>query len=132
MSGSKGSSCGNSLYLARHALLINADLPIRPLDIQAEWLGPGNHPQPPVPRCRGGSPLCLTGARIGGTNFGGKPMDSARGYHELAVHCFKLAGTVDDPATQDPLVQLGDAYTRLAERAEEKVRSSQAHDHQAA
>ena len=106
MSGSKGSSCGNSLYLARHALLINADLPIRPLDIQAEWLGPGNHPQPPVPRCRG--------------------------YHELAVHCFKLAGTVDDPATQDQLVQLGDAYTRLAERAEEKVRSSQAHDHQAA
>jgi hypothetical protein len=59
-------------------------------------------------------------------------MDSTRSYHELAVHCFKLAGTVDDPATQDQLVQLAEAYTTLAERAEEKARSPQAHHHQAA
>ncbi len=59
-------------------------------------------------------------------------MDSTRGYHQLAVHCFKLAGTVDDPTTQDQLVQLAEAYTRLAECAEEKARSPQAHHHQVA
>ncbi len=54
-------------------------------------------------------------------------MDSVHAYHQLAVHCFKLAGTVDDPTTQAQLVQLGEAYTKLAKRAEEKARSSQGH-----
>jgi hypothetical protein len=59
-------------------------------------------------------------------------MDSTHAYHQLAVHCFKLAGTVDDPTTQAQLVHLGDAYIKLAKRAEEKAKSSQANHHRAA
>jgi len=44
----------------------------------------------------------------------------------------KLAEAVDDPATQNQLVQLSEAYTSLAERAEEKARSAEAYHHQAA
>ncbi len=59
-------------------------------------------------------------------------MDSTRSYHRLALHCIELAEAVDDPTTQDQLVQLAEAYTTLAERAEEKAKSSQTDHHQAA
>ena len=59
-------------------------------------------------------------------------MDSKRSYQQLAFQCMKLAKAVDDPATQDQLVQLSEAYTSLAERAEEKVKASQADHHRAA
>jgi len=55
-----------------------------------------------------------------------------RTYQSLAFQCMKLAEAVDDPATQNQLVQLSEAYTSLAERAEEKARSAEAHYHQAA
>jgi hypothetical protein len=54
-------------------------------------------------------------------------MDSIRSYHHLAFQCIKLAEVVDDPVTQDQLVQLSEAYTSLAERAEEKATSAEAH-----
>jgi hypothetical protein len=44
----------------------------------------------------------------------------------------KLAEAVDDPVTQDQLVQLSEAYTSLAERAEEKAKSAEAHHRRAA
>jgi hypothetical protein len=59
-------------------------------------------------------------------------MDSARSYHGLALRCMELAEAVEDPSTQDQLVQLADLCTRLAERAEEKARAAQAEHHQAA
>ncbi len=59
-------------------------------------------------------------------------MDSTRTYQSLAFQCMKLAEAVDDPATQNQLVQLSEAYTSLAERAEEKARSAEAYHHQAA
>ncbi len=59
-------------------------------------------------------------------------MDSTRSYHQLAFQCMKLAEAVDDPDTQDQLVQLSEAYTRLAERAEEKVKLAEADQHQTA
>ncbi len=59
-------------------------------------------------------------------------MDSTRSYRHLAFQCMKLAEAVDDPVTQDQLVQLSDAYTSLAERAEEKPKSAEAHHHRAA
>ena len=59
-------------------------------------------------------------------------MDSTRTYQSLAFQCMKLAEAVDDPATQNQLVQLSEAYTSLAERAEEKARSAEARYHQAA
>jgi len=59
-------------------------------------------------------------------------MDSTRTYQSLAFQCMKLAEAVDDPVTQDQLVQLSEAYTRLAERAEEKVKSAEADQHQTA
>jgi hypothetical protein len=58
-------------------------------------------------------------------------MDSTRTYKNLASHCIKLAEAVDDPVTQDQLVQLSDAYTSLAERAEAKAKSAEAHHHPA-
>ena len=42
--------------------------------------------------------------------------DSTRSYQNLAFQCMKLAEAVDDPVTQDQLVQLSEAYTSLAER----------------
>ena len=59
-------------------------------------------------------------------------MDSTRTYQSLAFQCMKLAEAGDDPVTQDQLVQLSEAYTSLAERAEEKARSAEARYHQAA
>jgi len=59
-------------------------------------------------------------------------MDSTRSYRHLVFQCMKLAEAVDDPVTQDQLVQLSDAYTSLAERAEEKAKSAEAHHHRAA
>jgi len=59
-------------------------------------------------------------------------MDSTRTYQSLAFRCMKLAEAVDDPVTQDQLVQLSEAYTSLAAHAEEKARSAEAHYHQAA
>jgi len=59
-------------------------------------------------------------------------MDSARSYDRLALRCMELAEAVEDPATQDQLVQLAELCARLAERAEEKARSYQAEHHQAA
>jgi hypothetical protein len=59
-------------------------------------------------------------------------MDSTRSYQHLAFECMKLAEAVDDPVTQDQLVQLSEAYTSLAERAEEKAKSAEAEHHQAA
>jgi hypothetical protein len=59
-------------------------------------------------------------------------MDSARSYHRLALRCMELTQAVEDPATQDQLVQLAELCTRLAERAEEKARSSRAEHHQPA
>ncbi len=59
-------------------------------------------------------------------------MDSTRSYHQLAFQCIKLAGAADDPVTQDQLVQLSQAYTSLAERAEEKVKLAEADHHRAA
>jgi hypothetical protein len=59
-------------------------------------------------------------------------MDSTRSYHHLAFQCMKLAEAVDDPVTQDQLVQLSEAYTSLAERAEEKAKSAEAHHRRAA
>ena len=59
-------------------------------------------------------------------------MDSTRTYQNLAFQCMKLAETVDDPATQDQLVQLSEAYTSLAELAAEKSKSLEAHHRQAA
>jgi len=44
----------------------------------------------------------------------------------------KLAEAVDDPVTQDQLVLLSEAYTSLAQHAEEKARLAQAEHHQAA
>jgi len=44
----------------------------------------------------------------------------------------ELAEAVEDPATQEQMVQLAEVCTRLAERAEEKAKSSQADHHQAA
>jgi hypothetical protein len=58
-------------------------------------------------------------------------MDTTRSYQQLAFHCMKLAEAVDDPVTQDQLAQLSEAYTRLAERAEEKVKSAEADQHRA-
>ncbi len=37
-------------------------------------------------------------------------MDSTRTYQNLAFQCMKLAEAVDDPVTQDQLVQLSEAY----------------------
>ena len=59
-------------------------------------------------------------------------MDSTRGYRRLALHCMELAEAVEDPATQEQMVQLAEVCTRLAERAEEMAKSSQADHHQAA
>ncbi len=56
-------------------------------------------------------------------------MDSIRSYQHLAFQCMKLAEAVDDPVTQDQLVQLSEAYIRLAEHVEEKAKSSQANHH---
>jgi hypothetical protein len=53
-------------------------------------------------------------------------MDTVRSYHQLAFHCMKLAHAVDDPGTQDQLVQLAEAYTSLAEHAQKKLKSPQA------
>jgi hypothetical protein len=54
-------------------------------------------------------------------------MDSTRTYQNLAFQCMKLAEAVDDPVTQDQLVQLSEAYASLAERAEEKAKWGEAH-----
>ena len=62
----------------------------------------------------------------------GIPMDSSRSYRYLAFQCMKLAEAVDDPVTQDQLVLLSEAYTSLAQHAEEKARLAQAEHHQAA
>jgi hypothetical protein len=51
-------------------------------------------------------------------------MDCMQGYQRLAFQCMKLAQAVNDPSTQDQLVQLAQAYTSLAEHAQEKVRQS--------
>ena len=59
-------------------------------------------------------------------------MDSSRSYHNLAFQCIKLAEAVDDPVTQDQLVQLSEAYTSLAQHAEEKAKRAQAEHHQTA
>ena len=59
-------------------------------------------------------------------------MDSTRTYQSLAFQCMKLAEAVDDPVTQDQLVQLSEAYTSLAAHVEEKARSAEAHLRQAA
>jgi hypothetical protein len=59
-------------------------------------------------------------------------VDSTRTYQNLAFQCMKLAETVDNPVTQDQLVQLSEAYTNLAELAEEKFKSLEAHHRQAA
>jgi hypothetical protein len=57
-------------------------------------------------------------------------MDSTRSYRHLAFQCMKLAEAVDDPVTQDQLVQLSDAYTSLAECADEKASRLKVHHHQ--
>jgi hypothetical protein len=62
----------------------------------------------------------------------GKSNGYTRSYHHLAFQCMKLAEAVDDPVTQDQLVQLSEAYTSLAERAEEKAKSAEAHHRRAA
>ena len=56
-------------------------------------------------------------------------MDSIRSYQNLAFQCMKLAEAVDDPVTQDQLVQLSEAYTSLA--AKEKAKAAEARHRQA-
>ena len=58
-------------------------------------------------------------------------MDSTRTYQNLAFQCMKLAETVDNPVTQDQLVQLSEAYTSLAQHADERAKSAEPHHHQA-
>ena len=59
-------------------------------------------------------------------------MDSTRTYQNLAFQCMKLAETVDNPVTQDQLVQLSEAYTSLAKVAAEKSKSAETHHRQTA
>ncbi len=98
---------------------------------EAERHGPGNlSPLSPLP----GPHFALMVAQANGRSemaVRGSAMDSTRSYQNLAFQCMKLAEAVDDPVTQDQLVQLSEAYTSLAERAEEKAKSAAAHHHQA-